>query len=121
MHNANTWFEIPAADFDRAVRFYSAILNAPLRTEVFMGTPNAFFPADRDGAGGAVVQGEGYVPAQSGTVIYLNADGHLDEIVSRIEPAGGKVLNPRIDIGDPGLIAFFIDSEGNKVGLHQPR
>jgi predicted enzyme related to lactoylglutathione lyase len=25
---------------------------------------------------------------------------------------------PKTDIGENGFVAFFIDSEGNKVGLH---
>ncbi len=121
MLNANTWFEIPAADFDRAVKFYSTILGIQMRTENFMGTPNGFFPSEGDGTGGAIVCGEGYIPSDKGTVVYLNAAGKLDEIIARVEAAGGKVLAPRIDIGKPGFIAFFLDSEGNKVALHQER
>ena len=44
MNNALNWFEIPSTDFDRAVMFYSTILEAPLRREVIAGTPNAILP-----------------------------------------------------------------------------
>ena len=37
----------------------------------------------------------------------------------RIEKAGGKVLLPKTFMGDMvGNIAFFLDSEGNRIGLH---
>ncbi len=28
---------------------------------------------------------------------------------------------PRTDIGEPGFIAMILDTEGNRVGLHQAR
>jgi predicted enzyme related to lactoylglutathione lyase len=31
------------------------------------------------------------------------------------------VLLPRTDIGEPGFIALVRDTEGNVVGLHEPR
>jgi uncharacterized protein len=47
----------------------------------------------------------------------LNADYQIDSILSRIEALGGKILLPTTNIGF-GLIAYFLDTEGNKVGLH---
>ncbi len=35
------------------------------------------------------------------------------------EASGGKVAAPKMDLGDFGWSAVIIDSEGNKVGLHQ--
>ncbi len=43
----------------------------------------------------------------------------LSEPLSRVEGAGGKVLVPKTNIGEGmGYYALFIDSEGNRVGLH---
>jgi predicted enzyme related to lactoylglutathione lyase len=36
----------------------------------------------------------------------------------RIEIAGGKIVRPKISIGDFGFVSMFIDSEGNTIGLH---
>jgi predicted enzyme related to lactoylglutathione lyase len=44
MNNVVTWFDIPTEDFDRAVRFYSAILGKEIRVETFMGQKLGFFP-----------------------------------------------------------------------------
>lgn len=121
MKTAINWFEIPARDFDRAVRFYSTVLNTSLRKELFNGEPNGIFPYERPGVGGAVVKREGWEPATSGTLVYLDTAGDLAGAVARVEKAGGKVLLPVTDIGDPGFIAIILDSEGNRVGLHMEK
>ncbi|ECT6257683.1 VOC family protein, partial [Salmonella enterica subsp. enterica serovar Idikan] len=41
--------------------------------------------------------------------------------IERVALAGGKcVLEPMVPGDDIGTIALFIDSEGNRIGLHQP-
>ncbi|NJN82316.1 MAG: VOC family protein [Caldilineaceae bacterium] len=117
--NALNWFEIPVTDLHRAVKFYSAIYDTKLVPQDTMpGYDAAFFPAESDGVGGAIVQGEGYVPATEGTLVYLSGGDNLSTILDRVEGAGGKVIMPKSGIGDNGFIGLFIDSEGNKVGLH---
>ncbi len=97
MQNAINWFDIPAVDFDRAVTFYETIMDVTLRRAPSGGTMNGIFPADREhnGVAGAVCTGEGYAPSAQGAIVYLNADGKLDEILSRVEAAGGKILRPK--------------------------
>lgn len=119
MLNAINWFEIPAGDFDRAVKFYSDILGTPLRKTEFAGLPHGYFPSEDPGVGGAVVFGEGYVPSMTGATIHLNPNGKMEEIVSRIEAAGGQIILPKTDIGEGVQLALFIDTEGNKIGLIQ--
>lgn len=123
VQNAITWFEIPAVDFDRTVQFYSTILAVTMRTENFAGIPNAYFPFDQQGVGGAVVLDPDRKPSQTGSLVYLNAGTpeNLDRLLSRVEAAGGMVVVPRTDIGNPGYIAVIRDTEGNQVGLHAPR
>lgn len=120
MRNAVNWFEIPALQFDRAVRFYNTILEQPLRTENFMGIPHGIFSADQNGVSGAVVLMPQYQPSEKGSVIYLNVGSALDTVLSRVSGAGGAVLMPKTDLGPQGFIAQIRDTEGNKIGLHQP-
>jgi hypothetical protein len=122
MKNAINWFEIPASDFDRAVKFYGEILGAPVGVQDYQGTPMAFLPMDGDNAvGGAVIlASDTQKPSADGTTIYLNANNDVAGVVSRAEKAGGKVVMPRTDIGQAGFIAIIIDTEGNKIGLHEP-
>lgn len=116
--NAVDWFELPARDLARAQRFYETVLGLKLEVETFGGTPNALFPYE-DGVGGALVQDARHQPSADGTVVYLNATGRLDDCLKRIEAAGGKVVMPKTDIGEPGFIAMMLDTEGNRVGLHE--
>ena len=122
MKNAVNWFEIPANDIDRAVKFYSTVLNTELQQQQMMGTKMAFFTNDTDGVGGSICSGEGYTPSASGSKIYLNGGEDLSEPLSRVEAAGGKVVLPKTKITDEiGYMATFIDSEGNSVSFHSPK
>lgn len=122
MKNIVNWFELPSIDFDRAVKFYSTILDIEMPTQTFNGTPNAFFPYVGEGATGAVVYSPDYTPRSDGPVVYLNGETleNLDAILERIAQAGGTVLLPKTDIG-PGHMALFLDSENNRVGLFVSR
>ena len=122
MANAINWFEIPAEDFERAVGFYSKILDAELTAQELMGTKMAFLPTEGEGAvGGAVCAGEMYKPSSDGAVVYLNGGNDLSAPLSRVEEAGGRVLMPKTKISDEiGYMAIFSDSEGNKLAFHSP-
>ena len=117
--NVAVWFEIPAADFDRAAAFYETIFDTTLKRETFGGPRMGVFPYDRPMVSGCVMEAPDLAGKAGGTVVYLNCTGHLDEVVGRVEKAGGALLTPRIDL-PPGMGSFFHirDSEGNRVGLH---
>jgi hypothetical protein len=38
-----------------------------------------------------------------------------------VEAAGGKIIRPKISIGDYGFIALAEDSEGNMIGMHSQK
>lgn len=121
MINSLNWFEIPATDFDRAKKFYSEILGLPLFDSPNPTMNYAFLPADQQkgGVGGAIACGENFVPAMTGTTVYLNGGDDLSTPLSRVEKAGGKVILPKTEIGGGmGFMALFIDTEGNKIGFH---
>jgi predicted enzyme related to lactoylglutathione lyase len=118
MRDAVSWFELPATELDRAVNFYSTILGTRLG-EIAEADDRRFamFPAE-GGVNGAVVQGKGYAPSEEGVLVFLNAGDLLHPVVERVEPAGGRVLMPRMEMGAWGVAAFIVDTEGNRVALH---
>jgi predicted enzyme related to lactoylglutathione lyase len=121
MTNSLNWFEIPASDFERAKAFYAQVLDAPLFDSPDPSMKYAFLPSDQQkgGVGGAIACGENYVPAMTGTLVYLNGGSDLSVPLNRVEDAGGKIILPKTEIGgDMGFMALFIDTEGNKVGFH---
>lgn len=123
MANVINWFEIPANNFERACKFYSDVLDGPVQEIPSpdgahkMGFLPGFNPEDGT-VGGAVVQGEGFVPSAEGSTVYLNGGEDLSAALGRVESAGGTVVVPKTNIGEHGFIAQFMDTEGNRVALH---
>lgn len=121
MANAINWFEIPAANFDRASKFYSEVFDNELHQQEIMGNKMAFLPSEQGAVGGALVHGEGYQPSDAGSLVYLNGGADLTTPLNRVPAAGGEVLLPKTKISDEiGYMAIFRDTEGNKVAFHSP-
>lgn len=117
--NALNWFEIFTKDLANATDFYGTILNKTLIPASMESCKMSMFPSDPEqGVGGALITMDGFEPGPGGTLVYLNVDGDLDGVLSRIPAAGGTVLKERMDIAPHGFIAIFRDPEGNVVGLH---
>lgn len=118
--NIAVWFEIPASNFERAITFYQGILDTEVDVMEMAGLKQGLLPHDDTSkVSGAIVHGMDYKPSTEGSVVYLNGGDDLAEVLSKVEPAGGKVLMPKTHLGDEiGYIAQFVDSEGNRVGLH---
>lgn len=115
--NRAVWFEIPAVDFERAVRFYESVFETTMTREA--QGESAVFAYDRPAMSGSVTKAPHLVPSQSGAVIYLNADPQLDATLARVERAGGRVVLPRTELPEGGgAFAHIEDTEGNRVGLH---
>jgi predicted enzyme related to lactoylglutathione lyase len=112
------WFEIPAANYDRAIAFYETIFGLTLNRVQHGPNAMAIFPYERPGISGAIVPWPEQCAA-GGPMLYLNADGILDDALGRVVAAGGLIDMPRTDIGGGmGWFARIVDTEGNHIGLH---
>ncbi|MEO8515049.1 MAG: VOC family protein, partial [Ignavibacteria bacterium] len=89
MRNTINWFELPVSDFERAKKFYEAIFESTISDQMMGPFRMGFFPGDGEGVSGAIVHGDGYTPSDKGAMVYLNADGIIDEVIARIGKAGG--------------------------------
>lgn len=119
MANALNWFEIPVADFVRAKGFYEKVLGIAIERMVMGPVTMGMLSSDPNAVGGAIVQGDGGSPSKNGTIVYLHGGDDLGPMLARVEQAGGSVVVPKTEIGnDFGFFAHFVDTEGNKVGLH---
>lgn len=120
MKNAINWFEIPVKNFEVAKKFYETIFGEALQVMEAMGMISGFFPAEMQtgGIGGCIIQGDGYEPSTVGSLVYLNGGDDLSVPLGKVEAAGGRIVLPKTAIGPNGYMAYFIDTEGNKVGLH---
>ena len=93
-----------------------------MHREVFGGVPMAVFARDEEATGGAIVcNPRDMRPSVTGdgVAVYLNAEPTLQATLDRIKPAGGKIDGSIVELpNEIGFIAFFIDTEGNRIGLH---
>ena len=112
------WFEIPATNLDRAIRFYEQVFETKLIPHVMGSVTMAVFPYTEPAISGCVIQSEFHKPGE-GPILYLNADPSVDAALSRVEAAGGSIVQPRTELpADLGVCARILDTEGNAVGLH---
>ena len=123
MQNAISWFEIPATDLSRAQQFYEAIFGIQLIPMDMENIKMRMFPLDNmeTGVGGAVVDSGGFhkPSATDGPLIYLNGNPDLQQVLDKVEAAGGKIMVPKMEISpEYGFMAVIIDTEGNRIGLH---
>lgn len=122
--NMNTYvsiFEIPATDITRAIAFYQSILGIKIEQMEIPGMEMGILPYEDQAVVGLITKGEGYQPSAEGTTIYLNAGDNLQVILDKVESNGGKIIMPKTPHADEsGYFALFLDSEGNKLGLHSP-
>jgi predicted enzyme related to lactoylglutathione lyase len=117
-------FEIPAADLDRAQRFYGSIFGwsiqrVPLEGREYFAvttTPvdeQTQEPRESGGINGGLVQ---RAEPLATPVITIDV-GAIDVTLREIETNGGTTLTPRTPIAGMGAYAYFRDPEGNVLGL----
>lgn len=122
MSSVVNWFDIPATNFDRAVKFYETVLGISLIRENMLGAQMAIFPAKPGEATGAILARDGVTPGTTGSTIYLKAGNDLSAALGRVDVAGGKIVHPKTFIKEGwGYFAIVLDTEGNTVGLHSPK
>ncbi|MFQ3326864.1 MAG: putative enzyme related to lactoylglutathione lyase [Salibacteraceae bacterium] len=120
VHSIN-WFEIPVLDFNRAKTFYSTLYAYEMEVMEMGPEKMGILPSDPEQGGilGAIVFGKDYRPSADGIKVYLNGDPDLNDILGRVETAGGKVVQKKTQITpEIGYMAVFQDTEGNMINLH---
>jgi uncharacterized protein len=120
--HAISWFEIPTTDLERAQKFYETIFDMQMIPLEMPQLKMRMFPLeDMMNVGGALCYSpDFYKPSSTdGPLVYLNANPDVQNILDKIEAAGGKIVVPKTEISpEYGHMAVFIDTEGNRVALH---
>jgi len=120
MAHTIVWADIPVTDLERARRFYGAVLQAEIETMPGMEGV-ALLPGEPGDVSADLNLSPDSRPGTDGPTIYLDSKGDPEGMLQRAEDAGGKILMPVGDMGPVvGFIGFFLDSEGNKIGVHKP-
>lgn len=121
--NPFTWVEIYVEDMSRAQKFYETVLQIEM---IPMQAPGDFgdlemlsFPwaPGENNISGALCKTSEMKPGAGGTLVYFACEDCAVE-TSRVESAGGKVLQDKFPIGEHGFCSVAMDTEGNAIGFH---
>lgn len=120
-------FEIHAEYVPRAVAFYQAVFDWTTDDwsdhagmPYFGGTTGT---EDEPGINGAIMQRQGPNPAPGAPVqggVLTLGSGDFDETSGKILAAGGTVAVPKAALPGMAWQGYFLDTEGNVFGVHQP-
>ncbi len=116
------WFDLYVADLDRAKKFYESVFRLTLTELPLEWGRQALFPfhPDAPNISGALVEKKDYRPVAGNTLVYFETEDCLRE-EEKIAALGGKILTPKMSIGEFGFVSIAMDSEGNTIGLHSRR
>lgn len=111
-----SFFEIPAQNYERAVKFYSDVFDFNIKTcnydSEIMGM------IDAEPIAGAIFSKNGYEPGNKGIIISFQF-AEISSILEKVEKNGGEILVSKTEITDEqGHFALILDSEGNRIGIH---
>lgn len=115
------WFEIPVTDMDRAKAFYEKVFDLTISLHKMEGIQMGWFPNKNQigqATGTLIKAGDHYVPSKDGVVVYFSCEDVAEQI-GKVETAGGQVISGKKQISaDNGYMAYFLDTEGNRIALH---
>jgi len=117
-------FELPADDVKRASAFYQKtfgwnIQPMPEMEYTMLGTTESNadgMPKDAGAINGGMGKRGGVLKTTVVTIIVES----IEEAAKAIAKNGGKISRKKEAIGPMGFTAYFVDTEGNTVGLFQP-
>lgn len=118
-----SWVEIPVTNLERAMAFYQAVFGLGA-TEVYTDEARRITvlanPTPEGRAGVSLNQTQHFTPAESGTLVYFDVDGDLQQTLDRVAPAGGEVVlvEPKSVRSHLGSFATIRDTEHNLLMVH---
>lgn len=120
-------FEIHAGDVERAKAFYGDIFGWTFEDfSAFAGMPYFGVTTGDDaepGINGGLMQRQGPAPEVGSSVngaVLTMGSGDFDADAAKIIAAGGQVALPKYALPGMAWQGYFLDTEGNVFGLHQP-
>ncbi len=109
-------FEIPADNMDRADKFYTGVFG--WKIQKYAGYPVDYRLATTGGEKEPGINGAIMPRGENKYVIDTIDVPDVDEYIKKIKSGGGKVLTPKMPIPGVGYMAYFEDTEGNKLGIY---
>ena len=130
MSNRPVHFEIHVDNPERAIKFYQDVFDWKFQKWGPDDKPYwMVMTADKGSKepginGGLLPRPKECKPLESGAALNAYACTmqveNIDEIIKKIEAAGGKLAMPKFALSGMAWQAYYIDTEGNIFGIHQP-
>src|SRR5271169_6860799 len=89
------WTDIPVADLDRAIAFYSAVLGQPVTKETMPGFEFGLLPHSDNNVSGCLTPSKENQPSRTGPLVYLSVEGRMDAAVAAAKSHGGTLLEEK--------------------------
>ena len=120
-------FEIQADNPKRAIKFYKEIFGWEfpvwMKKPPYWGILTAPMDSKEPGINGGLLKRPAKTPPEEhGTNAYVCTVevNDFDETAKKIETTGGKVTMPKFALSGIAWQGYFMDTEGNTFGIHQP-
>ena len=112
------FFEIPAVNMERAVLFYGTVFGEKLEIVEYGEEKMAFISSGNQHPVGCIFSLKGYQPTSNSITISFYTE-NMDESLALVREAGGKIVTEPCETyeGAKDYFAYFLDSEGNRIGL----
>ncbi len=131
-HGNVIWFEIPVKNLDRAIHFYSELLQVTIEKHTLYQKEYGVFNKEKTGIGGCLVERENFVGNGVSMFFFVTV---LSDALDTALACGGKMVTPKtllkqIDMegktilalnlidNQVGYFAEILDSEGNQISLY---
>ena len=116
-------FEIPADDVKRAQKFYGSVFGWSMNDVPGMDytlistveTDEKRMPKEPGAINGGMMKRMDPIKSPVITISVTN----LEDSINKVERSSGKLVVPKMKVGDIGYSAYVRDTEGNIIGLWQ--
>lgn len=117
--HAVVWAEIPVTNLNKAMAFYSAVLQLPMSVDQMGPNPVVMLPAQdyATGIAGHLYEGKPASDGQ-GPTVHLAISGTVEDARDRVFEAGGKSGGDIVTIPF-GRFVYCNDPDGNSIGLFE--
>jgi len=119
-------FEIQVDDAERAIKFYTDVFGWKIEKwgdQDYWMIMTAEKDSKEMGINGGLLPRPAKSPSEEqGTNAFVCTMlvKNFDEIAKKIEECGGKVAMPKFALAGMAWQGYFLDTEGNTFGIHEP-
>jgi predicted enzyme related to lactoylglutathione lyase len=108
-------FEIPVDEPERAIKFYTEVFG--WKIEKMSGSQMEYWTVNAGDIKEPGINGAMMTRGQDECVVDVIGVTDIDEYIKKIKSGGGKILRSKTAVHGVGYMAYFGDTEGNKLGI----